>query len=610
MPPRARTMVSTNADPSSPVPKRSRRSIQLNAGAEAAADDADLVTQLPPALLSPASAFCSRVEPLLLELQQELRGENLEKALKVGGAWDANAYRSLFRAVFATPPILPEGRPSEVEKSILGGQFGITGHNAAPAEWTKRWAEALLGQKFLPREHEQVLRSAVSANPIMPFGALRKLCIAALVALLRAEEREAGGAQEFAARVAAVKNRSASLMVNPDASSASAAALASKAKHYGVRLKAGETFFEAHGLDNAAALQRSANDATHPHQQVAADEYEELQQDVADQGGYLDWGSSGRCRDKQRTAALISAQPTVELPLPPHFDPQRLRVALRHPLAKLVEVKADNPCILPGIGRVLVHFGDGEGGVLAPSLVTSTSRALCERMAACAGSGVPLFGSGSDAALMDQGCNGVVWWDLASPSHVGSFADQGATRRTLGSIEGFKQLGIPWLARLATRSIEDDATWVRLGRQECSKAAGCCPKLHIDGAVNETCSGLGKVLLRLAISTRRPSNPRVVPACFGSRVLRRTRRSRGRPSLCPQRRPPRRLPHRARARRGRGHRSCADPVLPRMAPWPPHRVATAVVCGQLLASSLRRRGDGGRGLHAATRHGVPRGGRG
>ena len=199
------------------------------------------------------------------------------------------------------------------------------------------------------------------------------------------------------------------------------------------------------------------------------------------------------CRDKQRTALLTAATPTVELPPPPYFDPQQLRVQLNHPLAKLVEVQADNPRILPGIACVSVHFSDSKGGVLAPSLTASTSRPLCERMAACVETGKPLFGSGSDAAQMEQGSNGAVWWDLASPGHVGSFADQGATRRTLGSIEGFKRLGVDWLARLAARSLEDNGTWVRVGRQPCSTAAGCSPKLHIDGAINETCNGLGKV---------------------------------------------------------------------------------------------------------------------
>ena len=139
---------------------------------------------------------------MLQELDEQLRGE---QDLELAAAWEVDPFKDVLRGFFATPPTLPDGRLSVVDRHILVMQFGGRSQDSSAEDFgttegfVTRCAEALLEQKYLPTEHKQVLRSAVSANPITP-AALRKLCVAALGALLRAE-REAGAFQPFAARV-------------------------------------------------------------------------------------------------------------------------------------------------------------------------------------------------------------------------------------------------------------------------------------------------------------------------------------------------------------------------------------------------------------------------
>ena len=400
---------------------------------------------------------------------------------------------------------MPEGRPAEVARSVLG-KLVLPYNKAVPeSTWLVDCATELLAQRRLPETHKVTLRSAVQAfKEKGSLSALRTPCASATVALFRAEQA-AGDVEGFVERTAAILGRAS--LAHAAAASAStgswAISTAHREKLLAARLRAGGTF----GWQTAAELQRAANNPSHPRHKEARREYDELQQAAVDEGGYIETAAPGRCRNKQASVALCATvAPVAQLLQPVHFDLRELRVQLNYPVFALQEAGAEDPTVLPGIAAAKVQFVGDKGTLLAPSVVATSATELCARMSACAFSGAPLFVASSAEVNLTEGSHGIQWLDVAIPGHVGSFGEMGASDRTLRLIKGLKEVGMPWLAQLCVASLTDDAVWLRLGWQPCSTLAPA-PKLHIDSAADETCNGLGKIVLRLAISASPPFKP-------------------------------------------------------------------------------------------------------
>ena len=462
-----------------------------------------------------ARAFCDAAEPLLLEKQQQHEQENPPSCLRANNAWDARVHEDVLAGFFTNPPFMPEGSyPARVGQSLLGKLVLPFPHETMhESTWLVDCATKLMEQRRLPETHKATLRSTVQAfkekGSLQEKGygylnALRTPCVSAMVALFRAEQA-AGDVQGFVERTAAILGRASLASAAAGRASGHAASgdlLAHRDKDFAARLREGETFGRCRGWTTAAELQRTANDPSHPRHEEARREYDELQKAAADEGGYIETAAPGRCRNKQATVALCrTVAPVAQLLQPVPFDLQELHVQLNHPL-----YGAEDPTLLPGIARASVQFLGGEGTLLAPSAIATSVTELCARMSASASSGASLV-TGSVEVNLTEGSHGVQWLDFAIPGHVGSFREMGASDRSLRLIKFFNEVGVPWLAQLCVASLTDDAVWLRLGWQPCSTIAVAPPKLHIDAAADETCNGLGKVVVRLAISASPPFKP-------------------------------------------------------------------------------------------------------